>query len=356
MSNGIERINTAHRVFQLKADATAPAQQWHMFLASCLTFNAQQQGTPYHETALNGIVSWSVGEAEAEVEAGAAVTPLELSYHDVRCDEAERTSPSLFEPRGAMLMASLQKQLADAKGVGEAPGFRGRVQSTGHTARVAGFQRETIKATLAKEFGEALFGEMLADVEHELDAALPALAEAGAGAGKAATATTSIKVVVASLNVGNTLLDPDELVHWLNHGDDAVVVAIGLQESIAYKRQTSTAGTASAAAPSVDAGSGAGAADKAGAGAMEEGADFYSSDSDDEEEEQQALQQAQSKQNTLRGALSYGGKGKGKDVKSGRAAIRNALKLDGDHVLDVLTEHLNAGKEANKACVRVRAA
>ena len=46
--------------------------------------------------------------------------------------------------------------------------------------------------------------------------------------------TPPMRVLVASMNVGNAALKADQLHHWLKWGRDAEVVAVGLQESVSY--------------------------------------------------------------------------------------------------------------------------
>jgi hypothetical protein len=139
----------------------------------------------------------------------------------------------------------------------------------------------------------------------------PTPAAVGGGGG-----TSPMRILVASMNVGNAALKADQLHHWLKWGRDAEVVAVGLQESVSYHGYSTKAD-----------------------------GDDVGSDESEEEDGDDLLDD---------GADNGGAKGaaagtrtphkgnKEKEAKTSvKAAIREKLMLDGDNVLDALLEHLN---------------
>lgn len=82
-----------------------------------------------------------------------------------------------------------------------------------------------------------------------------------------------VRVMVASMNVGNAALNPAELAGWLKYGDGCEIVAVALQESISYSSHSSAGSD------------GADAAAAAAAAAACAGAASDSSDSDSDNDD-----------------------------------------------------------------------
>lgn len=190
---------------------------------------------------------------------------------------------------------------------------------------------EEVKAKLEPEFGDVFVNRMVNEIRGVLAGAeVPAPPDEGAsaagvgGPGVAALRSDPLRVLVASMNVGNAALSPDQLQHWLKGGQGAEVVAVGLQESVSYHGYEKPEEPDSGKTDGADGNK----IDDAESGKVDSVDDADSDSSDGEGDEDDRT-----------GSKWKGSKESGK--ASLKAAIREKLMLDGDNVLDALLEHLN---------------
>ena len=195
------------------ADRVEDANIWHAKLLSVLP--AGSGGSfRWHKTT----------EADEDAAARALLIPLAhrksqaaiAAMHLLQEQEAAPGSESSLEDE--RFAAQLEAQLAEY-------------------SRNADVGSKGVLAALEAEFGSPLRKGRLDDLYDAISRVpIPVAAAVAEPEDKAGPAglTAPFRVLVATMNVGNAALNPQQLQAWLGGGCGAEVIAVGLQESVAY--------------------------------------------------------------------------------------------------------------------------